>query len=293
MAQRHLYGGGIALVGVLLAAVQVIHALRQTTIPVAVAVDAVPFAAAGLGLAFVGYWLARRPAFEDDLPRIALWGVGGAVALASVAALILFSQRVTTGTLSRATFVAVDLMTVGAVSGVLVGLYDARSRHRLADLQRERDRIEEFAAKAADVNNYGRAINAARSIDAVGAYVVEAVDALVGFEETAVIELGDDAATIVASTIRAVDEETAADIATRATDDSPGDVTVYEDDTAPAPVDRVLTALVSDREGASVVVVSLTTEGTDIADEERQLLELIVSHATSTVDALPPLDRAE
>ncbi len=70
---------------------QVFHAVQQTRIPVAVAVDALPLVAMGLAVTYAGVWLARDTAFEVSTSRVAAWAAGGTVTFAVVAALLLFS----------------------------------------------------------------------------------------------------------------------------------------------------------------------------------------------------------
>lgn len=286
MDQRRLAGGALVALGAVLAVIQVVHAVRQTSIPVAIAVDAVPFVAMALAVAFVGGWLLR--ADDDDGPvRVVAWSAGGMLTLAAVAALVLFSRRVTTGSLARASYLTVDLVTVGALTGALVGLYDARSRARARALAAERDRIEAFAEKAADVNNYGRAINGARSLDAVGAYVVEAFGTLGGVGETALVRLESGGVHAYADTVRSVDEATLADLAAAARGDPSGEVVVRdapEDVSLPPGVGAAVTALVD--ETAGVVIVALRGDDAPLGEEDRQLLELIVSHAGAAVGGL-------
>jgi hypothetical protein len=293
MNQRLLTGTALALSGVVLAAIQVLHAIQQTRIPVAVAVDALPFAAMGLAIAYAGVWLARDTTFEGATSRAAAWAAGGTVAFAAIAALLLFSQRVTSGSLARASYLTVDLVTVGALAGVLVGLYDARSRSRLRELAAERDRIEAFAGKAADVNNYGRAIASAPSVDGVAAFVVEAFGTITGMEETAVIRLSDGDAVALANTIRTVPVDVVAEFAQTVRTQQQGEVTVHD---RPFPVDLsesvtdCVSAVVLNDEGTMTVVVSVTTDGTTVGEEDQKLLELIVSHASvrmATFDRQP------
>jgi len=293
MNQRLLTGAALALFGVVLAAMQVVHAVQQTRIPVAVAVDALPFAAMGLAIAYAGVWLARDTTFEGATSRAAAWAAGGTVAFAAIAALLLFSQRVTSGSLARASYLTVDLVTVGALAGVLVGLYDARSRSRLRELAAERDRIEAFAGKAADVNNYGRAIASAPSVDGVAAFVVEAFGTITGMEETAVIRLSDGDAVALANTIRTVPVDVVAEFAQTVRTQQQGEVTVHD---RPFPVDLsesvtdCVSAVVLNDEGTTTVVVSVTTDGTTVGEEDQKLLELIVSHASvrmATFDRQP------
>ncbi|AUG46058.1 hypothetical protein BVU17_00390 [Haloarcula taiwanensis] len=283
MNQRLLTGAALALSGVVLAAIQVLHAVQQTRIPVAVAVDALPFAAMGLAIAYAGVWLARDTTFEGAASRVAAWAAGGTVTFAAVAALLLFSQRVTSGSLARASYVTVDLVTVGALAGVLVGLYDARSRSRLRELAAERDRIEAFAGKAADVNNYGRAIASAPSVDGVAAFVVEAFGTMTGMEETAVIRLRDGDAVALANTIRTVPVDAVGSLAREVRTQQQGEVTVHDRPFAvdfPESVTDCVSAVVLDDADTTTVVLSVTTDETTVGEEDTKLLELIVSHAS-------------
>ncbi|MGB9951756.1 hypothetical protein ACOZ4F_05055 [Haloarcula marismortui] len=283
MNQRLLTGAALALSGVVLAAIQVLHAVQQTRIPVAVAVDALPFAAMGLAIAYAGGWLARDTTFEGAASRVAAWAAGGTVTFAAVAALLLFSQRVTSGSLARASYVTVDLVTVGALAGVLVGLYDARSRSRLRELAAERDRIEAFAGKAADVNNYGRAIASAPSVDGVAAFVVEAFGTMTGMEETAVIRLRDGDAVALANTIRTVPVDAVGSLAREVRTQQQGEVTVHDRPFAvdfPESVTDCVSAVVLDDADTTTVVLSVTTDETTVGEEDTKLLELIVSHAS-------------
>jgi hypothetical protein len=291
MERRWLTGGAVGVIGLLLAVVQIAHSIQQTTVPIAVAVDAVPFVAMSLGVAFVGIWMARQRAFEDQATRVGLWGVGGMVAMAAIAALVLFGQRITTGTLERAAYLTIDLVTVGAVGGVLVGLYDARSRRRRLALEDERDRIEAFAGKAADVNNYGRAIYGARSVDGVAAYVVEAVESLIGLRETAVARVGEEDVELIADTTRSIAPATIAALAREAAGGEPRDVVVHEGDhgiALPPAVTTVVSALLYDEREGAIAVVALGSDGATVAEKDRQLLELVVGHAAATIRRVTP-----
>jgi hypothetical protein len=294
MNQRLVTGAALALSGVVLAGMQVLHAVQQTRIPVAVAVDALPFAAMGLAVAYAGVWLARDTTFESATSRVAAWAAGGTVAFAAVAALLLFSQRVTTGSLARASFLTVDLVTVGALAGVLVGLYDARSRGRLRELEAERDRIEAFAGKAADVNNYGRAIASAPSVDGVAAFVVEAFGTVTGMEETAVVRISDDNSVALANTIRTAPVDVVGAFARAVRTQQQGEIAVHDRPFSvdlPESVTDCVSAVVLDDEDTTTVVLSVTTDETTVGEEDQKLLELIVSHASvrmATLDRRSP-----
>jgi len=289
MNRRTLAGSGLGAAGLVLAAVQLVHAVQQTDIPVAIAVDAVPFAAMGLALVYAGYWLVRDPTFEGTATRVVVWAAGATVAFAAVAALVLFSQQVTTGSLDRAAFLTVDILTVGTLTGVLVGIYDAQSRDRLRALEAERDRVEAFGQKAADVNNYGRAIATAGSDDAVAAYITEAISSLTDITETAVMRVRDEEAEQLSNTVRTASAEQIAKLARAVRDEPRGDVVAHER-TPPVDLDEsvsdVLTAVVTERDGTTTVVVAVDTSGTVTDEADRRLLELVVAHATVRLDRL-------
>jgi len=289
MDRRTLAGSGLAAVGLVLAGIQLTHAVQQTDIPVAIAVDAVPFAAMGLALVYTGVRLGRDDAFEETATRVVVWGAGATVAFAAVAALLLFSRQVTTGTLDRAVFLTVDVLSVGALTGVLVGLYDAQSRHRLQALEAERDRVAAFGRKAADVNNYGRAIATAGSDDAIAAYVTEAISSLAGISETAVMRVRDEEAELLSNTVRTVSVERVAELARAVRDEPRGDVVAH----GPSPpvdlgasVGDVLTAVVTERGETTTVVVAIDRSDAPTDEQDRELLELVVAHATVRLERL-------
>jgi len=288
MERRQLYGGIIVLTGTVLAIVQVIHALQQSANPVVIAVDAVPMVAVALALAFAGSHLARDETYEPDLSRVLGWTAGGVVVFASFAALSLFGRNVATGDISRAAYVAIDNLTMGATAGVLVGLYDARGEQRLRELEGERDRIEQFAGKAADLSNYGRAIAQADDLSAVSAFSIEAVSTLLGFEETALLVVSGSEVTSIDSTFVSVDDGSLAALAEVATDGEVGSVVVHDE--VPVDLDRTVGTLVTVHvarlDGSSAVFVSLTDEDDAVADEDRELLELLVSHAGMAIEGV-------
>jgi len=287
MNRRQLAGGGIAVVGVLLTVIQVFHGLQQTTRPLVLAFEAGPFALVALTLLYAGYWLETNEQFERDVTRIIGWGVGGVVLFASVGALQLFSQRVFLGTLARASYVAIDFVTVGAVVGVLVGIYDARNRQSLRDLERERDRVEAFGNKAADVNNYGRAVNQCDSVDEVSALCIQAMQALLGVSEVAVLVLDGESA-VIDDTILNVSEETLRSLGERAAGGGRATVVTHED--VPEPLADRTNAVVSVEitavDGVSFVLVALAGADASFEEEDVQLLELLTAHAGTAIDGI-------
>jgi hypothetical protein len=288
MEQRYVYGITIGAVGLLLTAVQILHGIAQFDVPVAIVVDVGPFVAMSLSLTYVGYWMSQAEPYERDLPRIMLWSVGGTVAFASVAALLLFSQRVIAGAIPRSTYIAIDLITAGAVSGIVVGLYDAESRQRLRDLEAERDRVETFANTAADMNNYGRAIAQADTVEGVGAFCLEAAATLLGSRETAIAEVEGDGIQFIGNTIVGIDAAALEPLVTATLDQPPQSVAVRAE-SLPDELGadgRALTVHVTKHGDRSVVLLALTREAEVVAEEDKQLLELLVSHAALTLDEI-------
>lgn len=288
MERRHIYGGGIATAGLFFAIVQLVHGLQQTTRGLVLAFEAGPFVLVALTLTYAGYWLATNAEFETDLTRVLTWGAGGMVLFASVGALQLFSQRVFLGTLDRAAYVAIDFLTVGAVVGVLVGLYDARGQRRRRELKRERDRIEAFGNKAADVNNYGSALNTCSSVDEVSALAIQAMQALLGLSEVAVLALTDDDVEVVDDTILNVSPETLASLGRDASAAERATVVTHEEvpssltDRAEAVISLELATV----EGGTFVLVALAPDRTTFAEEDIQLIELLASHAGTAIASI-------
>jgi hypothetical protein len=296
MERRHAYGGGIAVAGAVLTLVQLLQGLQQsggfegTTRAVVFTFETLPFVLVSLSLVYVGYHLASGRVHEADLTRITAWGVGSTLLFASVGALIVFSQQVkpTVDILDQAGFVAVNMITVGAVVGVLVGVYDARSRERQRDLQRERDRVERFAQKAADVNNYGRELNTSDSIDEVSALCIQAIQQFLGLTEIAVAAVEDGEVELVDNTVVNVSEDAIAEVILDSLDQRPA--TVVTHDSLPADLEAraaaAVSMLITSHEESSVVLLALTDEANEFGDAEVQLLEMLVTHAATALDRI-------
>jgi len=292
------FGGGIAVVGAFFTIIQLLQGVQQlqdqpllseSDLVIVFAFETVPFVIIGASLIYVGYWLRRRPEYESDLQRITVWSLGSALLFASVAALILFSQQVTLNTLEQAQYIAMNLITLGTVVGVLVGIYDARSRARQRTLERERDRVESFAGKAADINNYGRELNRARTIDEVSALCIQALQTLLGITETAVVAIGDEQRSVINSTVVNVSDDTLLELAEDSLDQEQSAAAVH--DVLPEQFDEVadwvLTILVTEHSESAVVLVTLAEETAAFErDEDVQLLELLVTHAGTALDRI-------
>lgn len=288
MARRHVAGATIVVVGIGLAALQALHATEQTAVPLAQLFEAGPFVLLALALAYAGVWLARTPEVEDDADRVLAWGAGGLALFLAVTALILFGQNVATDSLARGTYVATDLATVGAVAGVIVGLYDAKSREDRRELAGQRDRVRTFANRAAAVNNYGRALNQCGDLDDVAALLIQAVGTLLDLDETAVLERDNGGFRIVESTVADADPADLDALADRTLSAAQATVETYREELPPSIAgrsDTVLGLLVTDTVGPPVVILALG-DGRPIADETVQLFELLVAHAGTALDGI-------
>lgn len=288
---RQAQGALIGVAGLVLAGVQVAHALSGTETTVGLAFNAVPFVLMALAITYVGYWVTTADDLGAHTTRVSAWAAGGAVGFAAVSALTVFSANVAVSdfpVFASAQHVATDTITAGTLAGLLVGIYDARSQARQAELERQRDRIEAYANRAADVNNYGRALNQSESIEEVSALCVEAIATLVGFHDAAFVERRDEFATILDNSIVGVEESIVAELAGRGADGDQATVTTHADDLPadlPADVESVVTILVTETRGATITIVAFN-RGEEVEDETITLLEMLVSHAATALDNL-------
>jgi hypothetical protein len=284
MDRRHAYGAGIALVGVVFAVVQTLHGLEQSDWILVLAFEAGPFVLLSLALVYTGYWLAVNDDFDGDMPRVVAWGVGSTILFASIAALMLFSQRVALGTLERASYIAIDLATTGAVVGTLVGLYDVRGQQRLRALERERDRVRAFANKAADVNNYGRALTRSESLDDVSGLVIEAMSTLLGISDAAVMVVEGDRIRTIDNTVVGISEDALAEVAERTLDEDEGTFVTHED--VPSELtdfsETTVSILLLSEDDHAVVLVALD-DSAQVGEEDVELVEMLASHARTAL----------
>ena len=296
MERRHVYGAGIALVGTILTIIQLVQGIQQVadltgystpTLGLIFTFETVPFVLIGLTLVFAGYWLTTEPAYEPDLPQVVAWGAGSTLLFASVAALMLFSQQVTLETLEQGQYVVMNHVTVGAVVGIIVGIYDARGRARQRELERERDRIETFAGKAADINNYGRELNRATSIEEVSALCIQGIQTLLGLTDSAFIAHTPGESTVVNSTVVSADDETLIEMASEALDQQRATAEIdHSPPDALGDRESALSMLVAEHENTTVVLLAISDRDDGFEDEDIQLLELLVSHAGTALDRI-------
>ncbi len=286
MEHRHLAGGSLGLTGMVLLGVQVSHGLAQTDASLDLAFEAGPFVLLAGVLVYAGLWLLRTEWVEHDVTHVVGWTAGGGLLFLSVAALVRYSRRLSRGSTAFDAYLAIDLLTLGFVAGLLVGLYDARSRQRRREIADQRDRIRSFANTAADVNNYGRALHQCSTLEEVSALCIEGIQALLGLDEAAVLREQSGEFAVVQSTV-AADQAALGRLAEQSLGGDRASVETYED--LPAPLaargESVVTLVVTEMHDESVVLVALA-DSTEFDDEQVQLLELLVAHAGTALDRI-------
>ncbi len=142
-ARRWLTGGAVLTAGVALTSVHLYHStLAGETVVTFVLGILVPLVLSLL-LVVAGVWLLDGNAVEDrHVDTVGAWCLTGVVGFFLVSQLLVHYQRAEGGALSDPLFTVATDVTIGAVVGVVVGVYDARSKDRAVALQAERDRID-------------------------------------------------------------------------------------------------------------------------------------------------------
>lgn len=251
-----------------------------------------PFLLIAAAISFVGGWIIRteEPVGEYG-EQVLAWTIGSAVTFAAIGYLI------TLGTAVERTAFGVPLsvlqaFTAGSLAGILVGVYDARSRNRFDDLQRERNRAERFARKAKSLNTYGKALNQSRDVHDVSALSVEVLELLIESSESAVVVVTDDSTTVLDATMTGelgeFIEAIATDIAASPEMETvrcPNDVDCSIPESVPV---REVLGVPIDAGGATVVLLALTRAADAYTDEDLDLLESLSAHVGT---ALPNLER--
>lgn len=241
------------------------------------AIGVAPFLLMSLAIAGAGLWLASDRRYGDDLGRVLGWTLGGGTAFASVAVLSAVHRSSPAPLLSL-----LDLFTAGALSGLLVGAYDARSRDRLREIQRQRDRVRSFAEKSADVNNYGRLLNQATDVDEIAALALEGAGLLVGHTDAAFLTTTPELR-VVDATIPddELDEMRAiAEIAL----DSDGATVVDDIDHGDFRPWIAVPARLGD--DAVAVLLCAVSGPAHLEDEDLRLLDILASHAATALDPI-------
>ncbi|MGM0605046.1 MAG: GAF domain-containing protein [Halobacteriota archaeon] len=162
--QRWEYAaGGLIAVGVGFALLQLSRFVLWSQSTIELFFNTLPFLWIAAAIAYAGYWLLGSEEYGRFAPRIAVWSAGSGLGFAAVGVLVFFGVDLR---FEDVLFVLVDVTTAGVLGGVLVGLYDARSR-------RSFEQIERFAHKLEAIHQYGKVLNESQTIDEVSSLSIE------------------------------------------------------------------------------------------------------------------------
>ncbi|MFC7072088.1 hypothetical protein ACFQJ7_04270 [Halovenus rubra] len=297
MEARDLSAGGIMISGFVLVVLQLFQGVQQlegfdgTDLYIVFIFETIPFVLVGLALMYIGSWLLTQADLDDEIERVVAWAVGSSILFSSIAALLIFSLEVTLSSaanvLEQAPFIVVNLLTVGALAGTLVGIYDARRRIHQRELEHERDRVEQFANKAADINNYGRELNRSDSVEEVSSLCLQATETFLGLTNLAFAVMDTEETVLVDDTTVGVPESVLFDLATDSLEQQPATAVSHD---LPAGNERrsdgALTLLITNTDDETIVLIALDDDSVSISEENLKLLEMLVAHAGTAVDRL-------
>lgn len=94
------------------------------------------------GLVYGGYWLAGSELDADFVVRVAIWCFTGLVGALSLTFWPIFYQLTVGVNIEDPLFILLVSAGIGANAGLLIGMYDMRSRHQVARVERTRDSLE-------------------------------------------------------------------------------------------------------------------------------------------------------
>jgi len=123
----------------------------------------------------------------------------------------------------------------------------------------------------------------------VAAYVVQAVETLVGLQETAVVRVAGGWTEPIADATQDVDVDTIARLVREMRGQAPREVVVYDEEppvALPPSVTTVVAALIHDDVDGAIAVVAPWAEEGAVAETDRELLELVLGHAAATIRSL-------
>ena len=134
-------GAGIAVVGLLLAAVAVDHVFVEHWDPVAILLGGLVPTGLALGVVGGGVHLARSGTPPRRAGRVVGWWLLGMSVTASMGFVAVVYASSHGVAFPDGFYVVTNNVTAGAVGGLAVGLYDARSRRRAEALSTEREKL--------------------------------------------------------------------------------------------------------------------------------------------------------
>ncbi|MFB6176252.1 MAG: GAF domain-containing protein [Halobaculum sp.] len=292
MRREQLYAGTLVAVGVGIAAAQV-STLATETGTAAVLLRSVPMIAVAAAVVYGGGWLLVRGTPGGHADRVLAWTLGGGLTLSAVVVLATVGRGVSLPLVT-------DALTGGVLVGLLVGLYDARSRERLTQ-------VESFARKVKALNQYGKALNRSKTLDQISALCVEAVEFLVAGDGAAfvVVEDGGDTDDGESSeeTVRVVDSTLRGDHELRVLESLAGEIDATDDieavryaetgvELGEESPDAALVISVPTETGRALIVSLSTTTDIEYDEEDVDLLETLAAHVSTALSHTTERDRA-
>lgn len=307
MNRRQTVGAGIVAVGIGVIGLQLFEFVTPETLTLAVFFNTVPFVWIGVAIVYAGYWLVKADGYEEYADTVGLWAVGGGALVVAVVALALVGLPIG-GERSVAILLA-DAGSAGILAGLLVGLYDARSRRTQAE-------IESMAQRLEGISHYGKALNGASTVSEISALCIQAIELVIGGRgaaflydtggETAPIDstlpTGWDPLSIVETTDvtdgrQSVRIESGVAVDPGAVDHEQSPDTIDADRTAdrvPAPAEGSAVVVSIPTAGSTAFIVLALGEGDEPVDEvQRHLLELLGTHASSGLSDLAAVEYDE
>jgi hypothetical protein len=283
MRREHVYAGALIAVGVGLAAAQV-STLATDTGTVALLLRSVPMFAVAAAVVYGGGWLLVRGAPGGHADRVLAWTLGGGLTLSAVVVLATVGRGVSVALVA-------DVLTGGVLVGLAVGLYDARSRERLAH-------VESFAQKVEALNQYGKALNRSGTLDQISALCVEAVEFLVAGDGAAFVLVDDESpegepsseqsVRVVDSTLRGDHELRVLESIAAEIDTTDGDIEAvrYAEtgvELGEESPDAALVISVPTETGHALIVSLSTTTDIEYDEEDVDLLETLAAHVSTAL----------
>ena len=273
MRRETLAATALALVGVGLATAQAATLTAGSTTTVVIRNG--PMFAVAAAVTFAGVWTGLRSTPETE--RVVGWTVGGGATVAAVFLLAVLGAGLPTGPFAY----LVDGFTGGTLLGLLVGVYDVRSRER-------RSQVEAFARSVAALNQYGKALNSSQTLDEISGLCVEAVEFLVSGDGAGFLLVDEaDNVTVVDSTLRpGVERATLESVATTVDPDDELAAVQYAEVAAEPgsddPDGALVIAVGTGHERAMIVSLATATD-TEYDDEDIDLLETLAAHVSTAL----------
>ncbi|WP_255190833.1 sensor histidine kinase [Natronobeatus ordinarius] len=92
-----------------------------------------------VGLVYGGYWLVGSELEADFVFRVAIWCFTGLIGALSLTFWPIFYQLMVGVTIEDPLFILLVSAGIGANAGLLIGMYEMRSRHQVEQIRRARD----------------------------------------------------------------------------------------------------------------------------------------------------------